>query len=51
MRKLKRILDGKVYDCTIFLSGVDLMAAYWNGISWTCERLDGFVPAICNVDY
>lgn len=51
MRKLKRKSDGKIFDCNVILDGRDLIAVYWDGISWTSERLDNFEPAIPGNDY
>ena len=52
MRKLKRTIDGKVYDCTVILDEATLFVVYYDDVAhWTIEPLDHFVPAVPNVDY
>ena len=61
MRKLKRIADGKVYDCTIVEGRVShawddarvrLKAVYYANGQWNAELLENnFVPAVQGKDY
>lgn len=60
MEKLKRTVDGQVYDCTIVEgrvsynwddARVDLFAVYFDGVKWNRESLINFVPAKSGVDY
>ena len=53
MVKLKRIEDGKVFDCAIVLDCTVLRAVYYdNALScWRGRLLDDFVPAVAGVDY
>lgn len=52
MRKLKRISDGKVFDCTIILDNNSIMCCVFfeNGI-WYRDYLTHFVPAEPGKDY
>ena len=51
MRKLKKKSNGKIFDCTILIDNCDIVVVYWDGISWICERIDAFIPAIPEIDY
>lgn len=52
MRKLKRITDGKVYDCNIVLDCCRLKVVYYDDAAqWTIEPLENFVPAIPGLNY
>lgn len=60
MTKLKRIADGKIYDCMITEGRINyswddvrigLLAVYYNGTKWNREPLANFVPAEPGVDY
>lgn len=55
MRKLKRIIDGTVFDCTVVMDslpyGNKLSCIYYDGNRWILEPLSNFVPAIPGKDY
>ena len=59
MAKLKRISDGKVFDCIVYpwydrmTNRTQLMAAYWDKDTekWTNQFLTCFAPAVLGIDY
>ena len=53
MRKLKRISDGKIFDCNIICSSVTyaLFCVYFEDGYWHKDRLSEFVPADSGKDY
>ena len=60
MTKLKRTVDGKIYDCMIIEGQINyswndvrvgLLAVYYDDLKWHSEPLDNFVPAKSGVDY
>lgn len=53
MRKLKRISDGKVFDCTIIYSSATyyLFCVYFENNKWHKDHLSDFVPAEPGKDY
>ena len=60
MRKLKRISDGKCFDCFVYEGRVswkwndvrkELKATYWENSEWKTSPLDEFMPAQEGIDY
>lgn len=51
MRKLKRIRDGKVFDCTIILDGSVMCCIFFEDGTWYQDYLTHFVPAEPGKDY
>ena len=51
MRKLKRIRDGKVFDCTIILDGNIMCCIFFENDTWYQDYLTHFVPAEPRKDY
>lgn len=53
MIKLKRISDGKVFDCAIVLDSLHTMlkAVFYEYAEWKTQPLYDFLPATEGVDY
>ena len=51
MRKLKRISDGKVFDCTIVIDIHTTCCVYYEDGIWKRENLNNFKPAKSGRDY
>ena len=51
MRKLKRIIDGKVFDCTLVLDGSIMCCVFFENGVWYRDYLTHFVPAEPGKDY